>query len=203
MSMTDPASVKEFWPGVITEFPPGILDKQLGFYIQRAEILLTQCGVPASYDPSFDDTVELAANMVVRRLVYADKHPAASAAPAGVRSETVHGISYSMFSASSDGGVADALLYIVGPEILAILGGVIDVDPSTSVGMETEVVFLPENIDVVRDGTLYKPYVERRLPRIIEPTIYNQRSFYEDPTVLGLPRADREAVKVIDKEGDG
>jgi hypothetical protein len=130
--LTDAASVKVFWPAVIDEFDAVVLEAQLAQYITRAELVLNRFGV-------LDDTLEgqqlaleMCANMLVRRLVLADKHPALVSSAANVRSESVHSVSWSM-------GAFRELKEFVGDEIYAILSNCIVGD--SVVLMETERVF--------------------------------------------------------------
>jgi len=131
---TTPEDVKAFWPDYQSFFPPTFTSEQidiaLGFFIKRAEILINLAGQYDSSNLLFQDIMELAANLLVRRLVYADMHPAASAEPAGVRSESAKGVSYSMFSEPR------SLQQLLGDEVAAYLQNVLNpqtVTDSTSI----------------------------------------------------------------------
>ena len=133
--LTDVDSVKAFWPSVVDEFPAVDLESQLELYILRSEYLLNRLGPINTSVSGAMAVLQMAVNIIVRRLIYADKHPSASAAPANVNKESVQGISYALNVEKQT--VAD----LVGPEVIAIVGGTIIVISDSVMMMTTEQVF--------------------------------------------------------------
>jgi hypothetical protein len=108
---------KTFWPDVVNEFPTGILDQQLAIFQLRAEILLNKAGTLNTSYSDFSVVMDLATKLLMRRLIYWDKHPSASAEPAGVRRESASGLTYSMEPNDR------TLDQILGEEITALVAG--------------------------------------------------------------------------------
>jgi hypothetical protein len=123
LGLTTETDVKAFWPEIVNEFPPDQLDSQIAYYIQRATYLINRVGsINLSVDNAAD-ILKLATNIVVRRLVYWDKHPASTAEIANVTRESTSGLSYGL---SKEPRTVEQIL---GDEVMALLsGGIIELD---------------------------------------------------------------------------
>jgi len=116
--VTTESSIKDFFPDIVKYFKPDMVDKAIGWYIKRVELLLNSAGFTFVDSDSFSSDMELIGNMSVRRLVWSDAHPATSGDAAGVRAEAARGVSYSMYNTPR------TIQDILGPEIITALSTV-------------------------------------------------------------------------------
>lgn len=114
---TTAASVKNFWPAVVDEIAANILDSQLVVYISRATMLLNSVGDLSLTSQDLIDSFEMGTNMLVRRLILADAHPASASDAAGVLQETAKGLSWNFGRTRVTRTFSD----IIGFDILAII----------------------------------------------------------------------------------
>lgn len=144
------AEFKDFWPLVCSIFPADRLDKEIAFYIKRAEILVNRLGVYEESRENFDADMEMATQLLIQRLVQKDKHPASSGDAAGVTSEAARGVSYSKNKTRDFAG-------LLGEEIYSMLRGLLDEEFVTGV-ITTEVFPDPVILIEEADGTLVKKF---------------------------------------------
>lgn len=143
------ASFKEFWPDVVSCFSSDQFGSQVDFYIQRAEILLNKFGTYNESLEGFEDDFEMAGNLLIRRLIQADQHPASVGDAAGVQTESIRGIGYSMKSGRT---LADLL----GTEVISILSNLVSAEDV--IALSTEVVFASPVIEIMDGGDIRKMF---------------------------------------------